>query len=244
MSTVGVQQRTSYLRLLVSLIVLGMMYPVLATDFGAFGLHVGNLCWTLSFWAALYMALHALQCSRRVLRVARVLMSLVVVLSLARITFGLTVGVGEVEKGILWWANMAVALMSVAFLALTTFEILKDVLTGTTGELDRIWGAVCVYILMGLFWAYGFFILWLIDPQDQIVGPDPHSSFSLALADLLYFSFVNLTTLGYGDFVPKGHVARLLSTSEALVGQLYLMILIARLVGLHVFSSRGTRETD
>jgi len=100
---------------------------------------------------------------------------------------------------------------------------------------------------MGLFWAYVFFILWFVRP-DMIVGSDgelglgyKHSS---VLADLLYFSFVTLSTLGYGDLIPKGPAARLLSTSEALAGQLYLTILVARLVGLHISASRGTRETD
>lgn len=232
-------QRGPYLRLLISLFVLGMMYPVLAMDVEFAGVDMGNLLWLLSFWAVVYMALHSLRCSRPVLRVARVLMILVVALSLA--------GAGGLDPGVQHWASIAAALVSVAFLALTTFEILKDVLAGTTVDLDRIWGAVCVYILMGLFWAYAFFILWFLCP-DMIAGSGgelgPHYKYSSALADLLYFSFVTLSTLGYGDFIPKGHAARLLCTSEALCGQLYLTILVARLVGLHISASRGTRETD
>jgi hypothetical protein len=54
----------------------------------------------------------------------------------------------------------------------------------------------------------------------------------------LYYSFTTLTTLGYGDIRPVTHAARMLSTGEALIGQLYVAILIARLVGSHI-SQRG-----
>ena len=233
-----VQQRSPYLRLLISLIVLGAIYPVLdpmfanAIVFGRMGLAI----WTLSFWAVLYMALHSMKCSKRILMVARLLMVLVVVISLA--------GVATLEK----WVQMGFAVVSMAFLALTTFEILKDVLSGTTVDLNRIWGAVCVYIMIGLFWAFAFVIIQLQVPN-AILGmtglgmtrPD-HSS--VVLADMLHFSFVTLTTLGYGDLFPRIHVARFLASAEAISGQLYLTILVARLVGLHIVSARDVDRTD
>ena len=55
---------------------------------------------------------------------------------------------------------------------------------------------------------------------------------------LLYFSFVTLTTLGYGDVMPKSDMARMFAVSEALIGQLYLVIFMARLVALYVVSIR------
>ena len=54
------------------------------------------------------------------------------------------------------------------------------------------------------------------------------------LADYCYFSFTTLTTLGYGDLTPLTLATRVLSCAEAIIGQLFLTILIARLVGLHV----------
>ncbi len=228
-----VQQRSPYLRLLISLIVLGAMYPVLdpmfanAIVFGRMGLAI----WTLSFWAVLYMALHSMKCSKRILMVARLLMVLVVVISLA--------GVATLEK----WVQMGFAVVSMAFLALTTFEILKDVLSGTTVDLNRIWGAVCVYIMIGLFWALAFVIIQLQVPNAILgmTGPDHRS---VVLADMLHFSFVTLTTLGYGDLFPRIHVARFLASAEAISGQLYLTILVARLVGLHIVSARAVDRTD
>ena len=55
---------------------------------------------------------------------------------------------------------------------------------------------------------------------------------------LLYYSFVTLTTLGYGDVMPRGDMARMLSVTEALIGQLYLVIFLARLVALYVVHVR------
>ena len=54
------------------------------------------------------------------------------------------------------------------------------------------------------------------------------------LSDLFYFSVVTLTTLGYGDFLPLSQAAKTLVSIEALTGQLYLTVIVARLVGLHI----------
>ncbi len=55
----------------------------------------------------------------------------------------------------------------------------------------------------------------------------------------IYYSFVTMTTLGYGDIVPVNPAARMLSVLQALTGQLYLVVLVARLVGLHIAHSTG-----
>jgi voltage-gated potassium channel Kch len=55
---------------------------------------------------------------------------------------------------------------------------------------------------------------------------------------LTYFSFVTLTTLGYGDITPASDLARLLAMMEAMLGQLFLVIIVARLVGIHATQQR------
>jgi len=59
---------------------------------------------------------------------------------------------------------------------------------------------------------------------------------------VLYFSFTTLTTLGYGDIVPTSPISRMLTSVEAIAGQLYLAVLVARLVGMHIVSSTGPEE--
>ena len=56
-----------------------------------------------------------------------------------------------------------------------------------------------------------------------------------------YFSFVTLSTLGYGDITPVSPAARMLATSEAVIGQMYIAVLIARLVGIHISQKQATR---
>jgi polyferredoxin len=94
---------------------------------------------------------------------------------------------------------------------------------------DVIWAAVNVYLLLGLVWSYGYEFLELANPQ-SFTGPDPN----LNRDDFFYFSYVTLATLGYGDIVPATRPARAMAIFEALTGQLYLAILIARLVGAYV----------
>ena len=94
---------------------------------------------------------------------------------------------------------------------------------------DVILAAVSVYLLIGLSWAYLYEFLEMSSPQSfSCPAPILHND------DFQYYSFVTLATVGYGDIVPVTRPARALSVLEALTGQLYLAILISRLVGAHV----------
>ena len=103
----------------------------------------------------------------------------------------------------------------------------------------RIRGAIVVYLLLGGIWALLYQVLALTIPQafrlpEGLVGD------SDALQRLLtYFSFITLTTTGYGDITPVHPVARLLTMFEALVGQLYPAITLARLVSLAVMHQKA-----
>jgi hypothetical protein len=106
----------------------------------------------------------------------------------------------------------------------------------------RIRGAIVVYLLFGGVWAIAYQFLALLIPGAFLMSPnvlldDPDS---LARA-MLYFSFSTLTTLGYGDITPVHSMARLLAMFEALVGQLYPAIILARLVSLAVMYQREKR---
>lgn len=86
--------------------------------------------------------------------------------------------------------------------------------------------AVTSYLLIGFVWAYLFELLEIANPN-SFRGSSPQ----LNQDDFFYYSFVTLGTLGYGDIVPISRPARAMSILEALFGQLYLAVLIARLVG-------------
>jgi hypothetical protein len=90
----------------------------------------------------------------------------------------------------------------------------------------RLHGGVAAYLLLGVLWAYAYALVAALRPG-AFVGP-------MAAADgaraFLYFSFVTLTTTGFGDVLPIHPAARSLATLEAVTGTLYLAILISRLV--------------
>jgi hypothetical protein len=99
----------------------------------------------------------------------------------------------------------------------------------------RISGAIVVYLLLGALWAILYQLIALSIPQafrfpEDLVAVHPDT----LLRHFMYFSYITLTTTGYGDITPSHPLARLLVMFEALVGQLYLAITLARLVSLEV----------
>jgi hypothetical protein len=97
---------------------------------------------------------------------------------------------------------------------------------------DRVFGAVVLYLLLGLTWAIAYHAVDALWPGAFTERPTDDAG----LADWTYFSFVTLTTVGYGDIVPVAQGARSLAILEALVGQLYPAVIIARLVSLEASS--------
>jgi len=95
--------------------------------------------------------------------------------------------------------------------------------------IDLIMAAACAYILIGVVWAYAYYLLEIFHPHSfkasENMGDD--------IWNFYYYSFVTLNTVGYGDIVAITKSARALSILEAIFGQLYLAIMISRLVGLH-----------
>jgi hypothetical protein len=92
-------------------------------------------------------------------------------------------------------------------------------------DLETIAASLCVYLLAGIFFSYVFRIL-----EDVQNGFFVEKSAKSAV-DFLYFSFTTLTTTGYGDLTARTSLGRMLSVSEALMGQIYLVSVVALLVG-------------
>jgi hypothetical protein len=133
---------------------------------------------------------------------------------------------------------------------------------------ETIYGAVSVYLLMALVWGLSYIGVAIVnpgsfhfpeaDPLSQIQagrlapdgqevpadfeGVDWRVAHEKAQGTLMYYSFVTLTTLGYGDIYPVGDAARILAMLEATLGQLYLVILVARLVGLYTSQETERRK--
>ncbi len=104
---------------------------------------------------------------------------------------------------------------------------------------DLIVGAALVYLLMALMWTFVFGVLEVLHPGSFSVSP---SQAGPAKLHFLYYSFVTITTLGYGDITPVTSLARSLCILEAVVGQLYLVVQVAWLVGVYVSQSMEKRS--
>jgi len=140
--------------------------------------------------------------------------------------------------------------MSLLYFAITSWHMLKDIYTGTVTS-NRICGAVCVYVLMGFCFAMINMMIYLgdslsykdnsaSDPQHLLSPSLPtHDRFPI----FIYFSFCTLSTVGYGDINPVSRSARTIAWIEGISGQIYLTVLVARLVGLHI-AFNALRKTD
>lgn len=125
------------------------------------------------------------------------------------------------------------------FFTLTAWVAARQVLFTGSVDPNKVVGAVLIFILLGMIWA----MLYLIVAQ---AAPGSFNGLSSAkwydhFAYLTYFSFVSLTTLGYGDITPTLPVARFLAYMEAVTGQLYIAIVIASLVGARISVGRSSR---
>ena len=129
--------------------------------------------------------------------------------------------------------------LSLFALVLLTFLILGQAIREGETTSHRITGAVAAYLLLGLIWSLAYHLIALSIPEAfSVQGPFASGDGERLESHLFYFSFVTLTTLGYGDIVPVHPMARMLVILEGVTGQLFPVILIARLVSLQVQSKQ------
>ena len=121
-------------------------------------------------------------------------------------------------------------LLPVVLLVTATLPItLNRVLHHRRITYETVLGALCTYVLVGLLFAFVYLAVNEVRGDPFFVQPGPH-----AQSEYLYFSFVSLTTLGFGDLSPDVGLPQALTVLEALLGQIFLVTLVARLVTLWV----------
>ncbi|MBE9224947.1 two pore domain potassium channel family protein [Phormidium sp. LEGE 05292] len=114
------------------------------------------------------------------------------------------------------------------FMAISINLIVREIFPTRKVTGDTIKGGVCVYLLLGLLWDNIYQIIYSFNSNSFNGIASSHSQ-----ADLLYFSYITLTTVGYGDITPVTSIARVLANLEAIVGIMYPAIYISRLVGIY-----------
>jgi hypothetical protein len=124
----------------------------------------------------------------------------------------------------------------VLFIAFVMASIMTFMFKSEEINREIIYAAMLLYLLAALAWAFVYTFLELVDPASfNITLSQPQGYLSV----FQYYSFVTITTLGYGEITPVTEVAKAFSVLEAVVGQLYLVVAVAWLVGMHV--SRKSR---
>ena len=214
----------NFFYLLVSLLLLILVTPVL-TDLTVLPAGVVR---AVGFSTVLAVGVWSLQGSRRSFLIGMFLAVVGIVVSLAATLFELRA------------YELLSMLAFVAFLIVAIIEALRKVIWSQVINANRVTGAVCVYLMLGLLWGAFYSVLHTISP-DAFRLPAGEVNV-VTTSTWNYYSFVTLTTLGYGEIVPVSATARTLAFAEAVTGQLYVAILVAGLVGAYIAEGQKTGD--
>jgi len=214
MKSLSVFRENRFLFLLISMILMLLMHPVLTVT----GMYFARVFLKIFVSLVFLSAVYAVSQTRRMLLIGIALM---------------------LPSFSMQWAQyfknsyivtVTSDLLFLVFLTYITAAIVNHVLKIDDVTFEQVCGTLCVYMLMGLIWADAYSLI------NSVFG-DQFSGKAMAFADFIYFSFVTLTTVGYGDISPVGAVARSFAVVEAIVGQFFLAVLVARQVGLYISQS-------
>lgn len=132
--------------------------------------------------------------------------------------------------------TVAVNFFTILFLGFFIVILLLSIFEAHEITTDVIYAAIVGYLFIGLMWAFVYAILEKFFPGSFSGSQD------FTMQTFTYFSFITLTTLGYGDITPLTDQVRSFAVIEAVIGQFYLTVLIARIVGIHISQSKETRS--
>ena len=136
--------------------------------------------------------------------------------------------------------DRVVLFLTLAFFAFLIWLILHDLFSEKRSTIDRVYGAIAAYFFIALLFALLYAHVALIDHGAFAVSSSITAEKSGGPLSLFtYFSFVTITTLGYGDITPISESARTLAWFEALVGQFYVAVMIGGLVATHISESQS-----
>ena len=207
---------TGYSRLFIDLITVFFLVP-----FASFDRNL-NLLVSFVFLITLLLGLNTLAFPKRIILLFRCLAALGFIADI--IVFPNAPYLTEVSS-----------LISHSFYSIFIFLVIITISSRIYNEervnLDVIRGGICIYLLLGILWFFLYQVIMFFDPNALSIPEGvSHSA-------LFYFSFTTLTTLGYGDILPNNAFAMTLTNAEALVGQIYPAVVIAKLVSLYNIKS-------
>jgi Ion channel len=185
--------------------------------------HWGKVALSVSFAAILLLTLHTSHVRGRWVRITVAVSVFVVSVNVVQAILGSEAFTGATY---IW----------IGFIVASPVIILNRIFRHPAVDLETILGAICSYLLIGIAFASIYGMLQTVGSENFFAQPGPYERI-----DFLYFSFVVLTTLGFGDLTPGTSLGKVLVTIEALMGQVFLVTIVASLVSSFV-GIRGRRE--
>lgn len=214
-------QKTNFFYLLLALLMLLVIFP-LADDLN---IAHGHLVRSTLFSGFLVVAIWSLRGGGLYFRIG---------LSLVAVGVLLNILAANTQSEILQLCSI---LALVGFLFIAIPFSLRVVAIGNDITANRIVGAICIYLLLGMLWALFYTVIELLVPGSfSGLSPKEYQGWD---SDWLYLSFVTMTTLGYGDVLPVTAVARATAYMQAIIGQFYIATLVAGLVGAFIAQQKN-----
>ena len=118
-----------------------------------------------------------------------------------------------------------------ALIAFVVANLLRFVLRAPSVNTEVLCASISAYLMLGLLWTVAYWLVAQVTPNAFAFNTGPKES--MGGFNAFYFSFITLSTVGYGDITPVSRIARWLAATEAMTGLLYVTVLIARLVSLY-----------
>jgi voltage-gated potassium channel Kch len=112
-------------------------------------------------------------------------------------------------------------------------RLFRFILTAVRVNIEVLCAGIANLLLLGLLWGFAYELVGQLNPHAFAFASPPGVEQTMTRMNAIYFSFVSLSTVGYGDILPVSGVARMLATMESMTGMLYVAVLISRLVALY-----------
>lgn len=180
------------------------------------------------FFLAIVLTLRAIRLDRHSFAVSNFFGILALIMSFGSLL--------EIKTGLQQRLMITALMIFAVFLIIAIVMMVRKIFATMRVTDDMIRGGISIYLLLGYLWALFFYMIFLLDPK-AFITMVPWSDNMI-----FHFSFATLTTLGYGDIVPANPWAASLANLEAVTGQLFIGIFVARLVGLYIMQQKSRHD--
>ena len=132
---------------------------------------------------------------------------------------------------------------NLVFLLFVVVQLLRYILSAPRVDSEVVCAAISAYLLIGLIWSLNYMLVGEISPGAFSFSGSPLAPQKMDNFNAFYFSFVVLSTIGFGDIAPVSRVARMLAVTEAVTGMFYMTVLMARLMAMYPPRSRASSDS-